>query len=78
MYLERFVRNPRHIEFRFWQIVTGIAIHLGERDCSIQRNNQKMIEESPSAVIDEELRSRMGQAAVQAAKDGRLYQCRNH
>ena len=68
MYLERFVRNPRHIEFQILADCYGNAIHLGERDCSIQRNHQKMIEESPSAVIDEELRSRMGQAAVQAAK----------
>ena len=68
MYLERFVRNPRHIEFQILADCCGNAIHLGERDCSIQRNHQKMIEESPSAVIDEELRSRMGQAAVQAAK----------
>ena len=62
------MRNPRHIEFQILADCYGNAIHLGERDCSIQRNHQKMIEESPSAVIDEELRSRMGQAAVQAAK----------
>ena len=68
MYLERFVRNPRHIEFQILADCYGNVIHLGERDCSIQRNHQKMIEESPSVVIDEELRSRMGQAAVQAAK----------
>ncbi len=68
MYLERFVKNPRHIEFQILADCYGNVIHLGERDCSIQRNHQKMIEESPSVVIDEELRSRMGQAAVQAAK----------
>lgn len=68
MYLERFVRNPRHIEFQILADSYGNVIHLGERDCSIQRNHQKMIEESPSAAIDEELRSRMGQAAVQAAR----------
>ena len=68
MYLERFVRNPRHIEFQILADSYGNVIHLGERDCSIQRNHQKMIEESPSAAIDEELRGRMGQAAVQAAK----------
>ena len=68
MYLERFVRNPRHIEFQILADAYGNVIHLGERDCSIQRKHQKMIEESPSVAIDETLRSKMGQAAVQAAK----------
>ena len=68
MYVERLIRHPRHVEFQIMADSFGNVIHLGERDCSIQRNHQKMIEESPSAVIDEELRSRMGQAAVQAAK----------
>ena len=68
MYVERLIRHPRHVEFQIMADSFGNVIHLGERDCSIQRNHQKMIEESPSVVIDEELRSRMGQAAVQAAK----------
>ena len=68
MYLERYVGRPRHVEVQILGDKFGTAVQLGERDCSIQRNHQKMSEESPSAVIDEELRSRMGQAAVQAAK----------
>lgn len=68
MYIERFVRHPRHIEFQILADKHGNVIHLGERDCSIQRNHQKMIEESPCAVISEELRQKMGQAAVNAAK----------
>lgn len=68
MYLEHFVENPRHIEFQILADNYGNVIHLGERDCSVQRNHQKVIEESPSAVVDEELREKMGQAAVLAAK----------
>ncbi len=68
MYIERFIENPRHIEFQILADQQGNVIHLGERDCSIQRNHQKMIEESPSAALSQELRKRMGQTAVQAAK----------
>ena len=68
MYIEHFVVNPRHIEFQIMADKFGNVIHLGERDCSIQRNHQKMIEESPCAVISDELRRRMGEAAVKAAK----------
>ena len=68
MYLERFVENPRHIEFQIMADKFGNVIHLGERDCSIQRNHQKMIEESPSAAISPRLRKVMGKAAVGAAK----------
>ena len=68
MYLEHFVENPRHIEVQILADSYGNVIHLGERDCSIQRNHQKVIEEAPSAAVSEELREKMGQAAVQAAK----------
>ena len=68
MYVEHFVRHPKHIEFQILADKFGNVVHLGERDCSIQRNHQKMIEESPCDVISEELRAEMGQAAVRAAK----------
>ena len=68
MYMEHFVQHPKHIEFQILADKYGNVIHLGERDCSIQRNHQKMIEESPCAVISQELRERMGEAAVKAAK----------
>ena len=68
MYIEHFVQHPRHIEFQILADAYGNVVHLGERDCSIQRNHQKMIEESPSTALDEELRRKMGDAAVKAAK----------
>lgn len=68
MYLEHFVEHPRHIEFQILADHYGNVIHLGERDCSIQRNHQKLIEESPCIAITEELRNKMGEAAVKAAK----------
>ena len=68
MYIEHFVEHPRHIEFQILADGQGNVIHLGERDCSIQRNHQKMIEESPSVAVSEELRKAMGDAAVKAAK----------
>jgi len=68
MYIERFVVNPKHIEFQILADSFGNVIHLGERDCSIQRNHQKMIEEAPCTKITEELRQKMGAAAIKAAK----------
>lgn len=68
MYIEHFIRHPRHIEFQILADSQGNIIHLGERDCSIQRNHQKMLEEAPSSAITPKLRKVMGETAVRAAK----------
>ncbi len=68
MYMEKLILRPRHIEFQVLADRDGHVIQLGERDCSIQRRNQKLLEESPSKAITPELRERMGQAAVDAAR----------
>ncbi len=68
MYMEKFVENPRHIEVQILADIHGNCIHLGERECSIQRRHQKLIEESPSAFVNEELRHKMGEMAIRGAK----------
>jgi len=68
LYLEKYIEKPRHIEFQILADHFGKTIHLGERECSIQRRHQKLVEEAPSVAIDEMLRSTMGEAAVAAAK----------
>ena len=68
MYIEKYIEHPRHVEFQILADNYGNVIHLGERDCSIQRRHQKMIEESPSIAIDEKTRKAMGDMAVKAAK----------
>ena len=68
MYLEKLIERPRHIEFQIMADRQGHIVHLGERDCSIQRKNQKLMEEAPSYALSEELRREMGAAAVAAAK----------
>ncbi|MGH4051756.1 MAG: acetyl-CoA carboxylase biotin carboxylase subunit [Clostridium sp.] len=68
MYMEKFIEEPRHIEFQILADEHGNVIHLGERDCSIQRRNQKVIEEAPGVVMTPELRKQMGEVAVKAAK----------
>ncbi|MCG8341120.1 MAG: acetyl-CoA carboxylase biotin carboxylase subunit [Cytophagales bacterium] len=68
LYLEKFIEDPRHIEIQIIGDQTGKACHLSERDCSIQRRHQKLIEETPSPFITEELREKMGQAAIKATE----------
>ncbi len=68
IYIEKFVKNPRHVEIQILADEHGNVVHLGERDCSIQRKHQKVIEETPSTAIDEKLRNKMGESAVKAAK----------
>lgn len=68
MYIERFVENPRHVEIQIIADTHGNVVALGERDCSVQRNHQKLIEESPSPAIDEETRQKMNEYAILAAK----------
>ncbi|HEY6098877.1 MAG TPA: biotin carboxylase N-terminal domain-containing protein, partial [Anaeromyxobacter sp.] len=68
LYIERFLDKPRHVEIQVFADERGNTLWLGERECSVQRRQQKVIEESPSAILDEELRTRMGEVAVRAAK----------
>lgn len=68
IYGERYIQNPRHIEIQILSDQHGAAVHLGERDCSIQRRHQKLIEESPSPFLDTQIRTEMGAAAIQLCK----------
>ena len=68
VYIEKFIENPKHVEFQIVGDEHGNIIHLGERDCYVQRRHQKLIEETPCAVIDEKLRREMGHVAIKAAK----------
>ncbi|MBN1143263.1 MAG: ATP-grasp domain-containing protein [Bacteroidales bacterium] len=73
LFIEKYVRNPRHIEFQILGDRHGNYVHLGERECSIQRKHQKLIEESPSVALDEKLRNEMGLAAINIAKAVNYY-----
>ena len=68
MYIEKFIENPRHVEIQVMGDKFGNVVALGERDCSVQRNHQKLIEESPSPAINDEIRNAMNRDAVLAAK----------
>ncbi len=68
VYMEKYIKEPRHIEFQILGDGKGHVVHLGERDCTIQRRHQKLIEETPSPVMDNRLRKKMGDAAIKAAK----------
>lgn len=75
IYIEKFIKNPRHVEIQILADEFGNVIHLGERDCSIQRKNQKILEETPSTAIDDKLRAKMGEAAIKAAKASNYTSC---
>ena len=68
LYMEKFIKKPRHVEVQILADKSGNVIHLGERDCSVQRRHQKLLEESPSPAINKQLREKMGNAAIAAAK----------
>ena len=68
IYIEKFVENPRHVEMQILADEYGNAVYLGERDCTVQRRNQKVIEETPSMSLDDKLRKKMGEAAINAIK----------
>lgn len=68
VYIEKYLQNTRHIEFQILADNSGNVVHLGERDCSLQRRNQKVLEETPSPVVDDKLRLAMGETAVKVAK----------
>ncbi len=68
VFIEKYVKNPRHVEFQILADTHGNMVHLGERECSIQRKHQKLIEEAPSTALNESLRNKMGQAALKVAK----------
>ena len=69
IYIEKFIENPRHIEIQILADEYGNCVYLGERDCTVQRRNQKVLEETPSSIINEKIRSQMGELAVKAVKE---------
>ena len=73
IYLEKLVLNPHHVEIQIMADKKGNVVYLGERECSIQRNNQKMLEESPAWCLNDKLRHKMGEVAVKAAKAAGYY-----
>ena len=75
IYIEKYILEPRHVEIQILADEYGNVIHLGERDCSIQRNHQKIIEETPSMIVDEKLRNKMGNVAIKVAKAANYTSC---
>ena len=75
IYIEKYIKEPRHIEIQILADEHGNVVHLGERDCTIQRNHQKVIEETPSTIVDEKLRNKMGSMAVKAVKAAKYTSC---
>lgn len=75
IYIEKFVKNPRHVEIQILADEYGNIVHLGERDCSIQRRHQKVLEETPSTAVDDKIRNKMGEAAIKAAKIAKYTSC---
>ncbi len=75
IYIEKYIKNPRHIEFQILADEYGNIIHLGERDCTIQRNHQKIVEETPAIMIDEKLRNKMGNVAIKVAQISNYTNC---
>ena len=75
IYIEKFIKNPRHVEIQVLADEYGNVIHLGERDCTVQRKHQKIIEETPSTAIDEKTRNKMGEAAIKAVKASGYTSC---
>ena len=74
VFLEKYIEEPHHIEFQVVADKHGNVIHLGERDCSLQRRHQKLVEIAPSLILDEKLRAAMGETAVKVAQIGGLRQ----
>ena len=68
IYIEKLIENPKHVEIQVLADTHGNVVHLGERDCSVQRNNQKIIEESPCGILTDKLRSKMGETAIKAVR----------
>ena len=68
MYLEKYIEEPRHVEIQILADCQGNAVQLGERDCSVQRHHQKVLEESPCCALSPEIRKKLGDTAVSAAK----------
>ena len=75
IYIEKFIENPHHVEIQILADEHGNCVHLGERDCSIQRRNQKILEETPSPILDNKLRNKMGDAAINAVKASKYSSC---